>query len=310
VAVNRRNNKENDVAHLRAAGKLAGPVDHDVPVLAVYDRSDKLLAVAFGYACHATVLSGYDWCGDYPGFAQSTLEQRHPKAVALFWAGCGGDQNPLPRRSVLLAKQYGDQIADSVDAVLNGAMVPIDGLAQAVYKEIDLPFSELPSREQLVRDTASSNKSVASRARLLLQELQKQGSLRGTYPYPVQTWQLGPRLTWVGLGGEVVVDYSLSLKKEIGLGRTWVAAYCNDVMAYIPSLRVLKEGGYEGREAMVYYGLPTTWGPRVEQVIVGECLHQAGSDGVEQASSLAQETANTASHKQEACAPGRLGQLP
>jgi neutral ceramidase len=113
VAVNRRTNKENDVPSLRAAGKLAGPVDHDVPVLAAYDRKDRLLAVVFGYACHATVLNGYEWCADYPGFAQSALEKRYPGALALFWAGCGGDQNPLPRRSALLARQYGDQLADS-----------------------------------------------------------------------------------------------------------------------------------------------------------------------------------------------------
>jgi hypothetical protein len=274
VAVNRRTNKESDVPALRAAGKLAGPVDHDVPVLAVYDRKDRLLAIAFGYACHATVLNGYQWCSDYPGFAQEALEKRHAGAIALFWAGCGGDQNPLPRRSVLLAAQYGDQLADSVDAVLNGAMRPITGLASAAYKEIDLPFSELPDREQLVKDSMSTSKPLAARAKLLLDELQKKGAIRGNYPYPVQTWRLGDQLTWVGLGGEVVVDYALRLKKEIQPGHTWVSGYCNDVMAYIPSLRVLKEGGYEGREAMVYYGLPTAWGPRVEELIVGETLDQ------------------------------------
>jgi neutral ceramidase len=274
IAVNRRNNKEADVPRLRAAGKLVGPVDHDVPVLAVYDHKDQLLAISFGYACHATVLNGYEWCGDFPGFSQRALEKRHPDAIALFWAGCGGDQNPLPRRSVLLATEYGDQLADSVDAVLKGAMTPIAGLASTSYKEIPLPFSELPSREQLVRDTMSTNKPVAQRARLLLKELEKQGSIRGQYPYPVQTWRLGEGLTWLGLGGEVVVDYALRIKKEIGLGRTWVSAYSNDVMAYIPSLRVLREGGYEGREAMVYYGLPTAWGPRVEDLIVEETLTQ------------------------------------
>jgi hypothetical protein len=274
VAVNRRTNKESDVPALRAAGKLAGPVDHDVPVLSIYDRKDRLLAITFGYACHATVLNGYQWCSDWPGFAQEALEKRRPETIALFWTGCGGDQNPLPRRSVLLATQYGDQVADSVDAVLSGAMRPITGLAVAAYQEIDLPFSELPSREQLVKDTVSTNKPLAARAKLLLDELQKQGAIRGHYPYPVQTWRLGDDLTWIGLGGEVVVDYSLRLKKEIRPGHTWVSGYCNDVMAYIPSLRVLKEGGYEGREAMVYYGLPTAWGPRVEELIVGAVLDQ------------------------------------
>jgi hypothetical protein len=270
VAVNRRNNKEKEVPVLRDKGKLVGPVDHDVPVLAIYDKQDKVSAILFGYACHATVLDFYQWCGDYPGFAQLALEKSHPGAVALFWAGCGGDQNPLPRRTVALAEQYGQQLADSVDAVIRGAMTPVHGALAATYREIDLPFAELPSREQLVMDTMSTNKYVAARAKALLQELEKKGAIRGQYPYPVQTWRLGNDLMFIGLGGEVVVDYALRLKKEIGPGKTWVAGYTNDVMAYIPSLRVLKEGGYEGREAMVYYGLPTAWGPRVEELIVDE----------------------------------------
>jgi hypothetical protein len=33
---------------------------------------------------------------------------------------------------------------------------------------------------------------------------------------------------------------------------------------------VLKEGGYEGDTSMIYYGLPCAWGPRIEELIVGE----------------------------------------
>src|SRR5437764_188383 len=87
-AVNRRENKEAQVPALRAAGQLKGPVDHAVPVLAVHDADGKRLrAVAFGYACHATVLNGLRWSGDYPGCASADLEQAHPGAVALVWAG-------------------------------------------------------------------------------------------------------------------------------------------------------------------------------------------------------------------------------
>ena len=59
------------------------------------------------------MLSFFQWCADYPGFAQSALEQAHPGAVALFWAGCGADQNPLPRRTVELAQKYGRQLAEA-----------------------------------------------------------------------------------------------------------------------------------------------------------------------------------------------------
>jgi hypothetical protein len=272
-AVNRRNNKEADVPTLREAGRLKGPVDHDAPVLCVRDKAGKVKAVVFGYACHATVLSFYQYSGDYPGYAQLALEKAHPSAVALFWAACGADQNPLPRRSVELAEKYGQQLARGVEDVLAEPMSPITGRLSAAYTEVDLPFADLPTRDKLVEDSTNKDRFVAARAKELLRQIKEKGSLAGSYPYPVQAWQLGD-LTFVALGGEVVVDYSLRLKKELGGGRTWVAGYTNDVMAYIPSLRVLKEGGYEGGGAMVYYGLPTVWGPKVEDVIVAAVHEQ------------------------------------
>ncbi|HVC94649.1 MAG TPA: neutral/alkaline non-lysosomal ceramidase N-terminal domain-containing protein, partial [Pirellulales bacterium] len=267
-AVNRRNNKEPDVPKLRDEGRLVGPVDHDVPVLAFRDGEGRLTAVVFGYACHATVMSFMQWSGDYPGFAQLNLEEAHPGAVTLFWAGCGGDQNPLPRREVAHATEYGRQLADAVERTLAGVMTPLVGELATVYTEVELPFDHLPSGEELRRQASSANQYEAQRAKLLLAQLDAGRPLSPTYPYPVQLWRLGPDLLFVTLGGEVVVDFALRLKAELGRERTWVAAYTNDVMAYIPSRRVLAEGGYEGGGAMVYYGLPTIWAPEVEALIV------------------------------------------
>jgi len=85
--------------------------DHAVPVLTVTRPGGKLEAVLFGYACHPTTLSFQTWCGDYPGFAQLELEASHPGATAMFVNTCGGDQNPLPRRSVELCQRYGQMLA-------------------------------------------------------------------------------------------------------------------------------------------------------------------------------------------------------
>ena len=274
-AVNRRTNKEADVPVLRATGQLKGPADHDVPVLAVRTPNGKLIAVTFGYACHATVLSLFDWSGDYPGFAQIELEKTYPDCVALFWAGCGGDQNPLPRRTVELAKQYGRKLAESVAAVVDAPMRPIDGSLKTSYQEVSVALDKIPTKEQLESDTQSKDKYIASRAKHLLEQINEGTPLSPTYPYPVGIWKVGPEVQWVFLGGEVVVDYPVRLKTELTGTRTWVAGYSNDVMAYIPSRRVLMEGGYEGGGAMVYYGLPSIWGPEVEETIVKEVHRQA-----------------------------------
>ena len=266
-AVNRRNNREPDVPMLREAGHLVGPVDHEVPLLLVRSPEGQQRAVLFGYACHATVLSGMDWCGDWPGFAQLEIERRHPGTIAMFMAGCGADQNPVPRKTVELATDYGKQIADSVDRALAGPMRSVHGSLRTAYREIDLAFDELPSQEKLEADLKSENVYLVRRAAHLLDKLSHDGKLSPTYPYPVQMWRLGD-LQITALGGEVVVDYALRLKSDLSGSTNWISGYCNDVMAYIPSSRVLKEGGYEGESAMIYYGLPTKWSGNVEEHIV------------------------------------------
>jgi hypothetical protein len=274
-ATNRRNNPQNQAAKLRELGKLRGPVDHDVPVLAVRTPEGNVRAVAFGYACHATVLSEYQWSGDYPGYAQLELEKLHPDAIALFWAGCGGDQNPLPRGTVELAKQYGQTLATSVEAVLGAPMSPIASRLATSYHKIDLPLDKLPTKDELLRDVKSDNKYTVSRATMLLEDLDAGRALTQRYPYPIAMWTLGGDVQWAFLGGEVVVDYALRLKNEFSGRKTWIAGYSNDVPAYIPSRRVLAEGRYEGGDAMVYYGLPTRWAPEVEELIVAEVHRQA-----------------------------------
>lgn len=275
-AVNRRNNREADVPMLREQGKLMGPVDHTVPVLAARSPAGELKAVLFGYACHATVLSGMDWCGDWPGFAQIELEKAHPGTIALFWAGCGADQNPLPRRTVELAQSYGRQAALAVDAVLAGSMRPVTGKLSTRYVEIDLALDAVPTEEQVNEDLKSDNVYIARRAAWLKKQYESRGELSGTYPYPIQAWKFGSAASLTFLGGEVVVDYSLRLRSEVAGEHAWFAGYSNDVMAYIPSRRVLTEGGYEGESSMIYYGLPTRWSVDVEEHIVRETrkLHE------------------------------------
>lgn len=275
-AVNRRNNAEAEVPALRESGQLKGPVDHGVPVLKV-ETEGALRAVVFGYACHATVLSSFQWSGDYPGFAQAAFEAAYPGTMAMFWAGCGADINPIPRRSEDLARDYGKRLAQAVGEALEGqAFEPIEGVLQTLYAEIPLIFDQVPTLEALEERTQNENRYIAATATHLLENEAWMQRVRRGYPYPVQTWKLGPGLTWMALGGEVVVDYAFKIREALP-GTVWVAAYCNDVMAYIPSLRVLKEGGYEGGGAMVYYGLPGPWAVDVEDRIMREVKRQAAA---------------------------------
>lgn len=245
-----------------------GPVDHDVPVLRIDGPDGKLRAVLFGYACHNTTLSFFQFCGDYAGYAQESFEESHPGATALFLMGCGGDQNPYPRGTLELARQHGKTLAVAVDAALLPKAKPIRGRLRVGLEEVPLDFAPPPTQEELKRLLQSSNKYERRHAEVLLEELQEKGKLRTTYPYLIQTVQFGSDLTMVALAGEVVIDYALRLKRELPGSTMWVAGYSNDVFAYVPSLRVLKEGGYEGVGAMLYTTLPGPFDPSVEERII------------------------------------------
>jgi hypothetical protein len=247
-----------------------GPVDHDLPVLVATDPEGKLLAMFASYACHCTTLGGdYNQiCGDWAGYAQEYLESEHPGCVVLIGLGCAGDANPSPRTGLELAKQHGRSICTAVDRVLTSALTPVAGELTCRTKAIELPLDTLPTRPEWEARARETN-YTGGHARLNLARLDRGEKLPTKVPYLVQTWTFGKGLAMIFLPGEVVVDYSLRLKKEYNASRLWVNAYANDVPCYIASERILKEGGYEGGGAMIFYDKPARLAPGVEDLIVG-----------------------------------------
>ncbi|SDM80295.1 Neutral/alkaline non-lysosomal ceramidase, N-terminal [Daejeonella rubra] len=274
-AVNRRNNIENKID---AQTDLKGPSDYAVPVIRVSDQKGKILALAFGYACHNTVLHGYEWSGDYAGYAQITLEKAHPGATALFFQGCGGNQNALPRKTVPLATQYGKELALAVDAVLEGEMKILEPKLSTAYSEVKLELEKAPSKDELLTIVSKETGYIKNWALNMIKKADKGETFISSYPYPVQFWQLGNQ-SIVALGGEPVVDYAINLKKVFGPD-LFVMGYSNDVMAYIPTAEILREGGYEGHTSQMAFGMPAKWKESIEPTIMREVMILAEQLGV------------------------------
>jgi len=250
-----------------------GPVDHEVPVLQVWRKSDQsekqLAAVLFGYACHNTTLSVSQFCGDYAGYAQLDLEKQLPGTQAMFVMGAGGDQNPYPRREIPLAEQHGASLAAAVARALKKEATPVAPTLRTARAEVVLSFQPLPPRKDLEADLESSNVYRVRKAKYLLDQLNAGKEIDLTYLCPVQVARLGDQVLLVAIGGELVVDYSHKLKTRYGEGpMVWVAGYSNDVFGYLPSKRVLLEGGYEGGGAMLYGALPGPFAEDVEDLVL------------------------------------------
>jgi neutral ceramidase len=274
--VNRRNNPVNTLTKVT---ELKGPSDHAVPVIKVVNKKGELKAIAFGYACHNTVLEGYQWSGDYAGFAQIEVEKYHPGTTAMFFQGAGADQNPLPRGTAPLAKQYGRELAAAVDRVIEEDMRKLPATLSTAYSEIDLPLGAIPDKEELSKIAKTTPVAYQKRwAERMISKLDKGEQLIRSYPYPVQVWSIGGQAL-VALGGELTVEYAIITKQMFGQD-AFVLGYSNDVMTYIPSCSILQEGGYEGDAARMVYGMPGKWDVTVENRILNEIVKQAEKAGV------------------------------
>lgn len=261
--VNRRNNNEKEVGNLT---ELKGPNDHAVPVIKVVNEKNEITAVVFGYACHPTVLDHYYWSADYPGYAQEALEEKYQGAVAFFFQGAGGDQNPLPRRSLPLANQYGKTLAAAVERILEEEMTQLEPNLAFDYREIYLELNGPPAKsalEKMIKEQTGYMKRWAER---ILASTENGDVLPNQYPYPLQIWKIGDQPIF-NMGGEVTVGYANRLKEKYG-PNIFVMAYSNDVMGYIPTELILEEGGYEGNSSQMVYGLPNTWKKGLENQIL------------------------------------------
>ena len=215
-----------------------GPVDHTVPVLRVDDAKGELRAVLFGYACHNTNMGFLKWLGDYAGYAQEYFQEDHPGVTALFMMGCSADQNPYPRSELKYAQRHGRSLATAVEAAL-----------------------------EVNQRTFFHQRALKGPLRSVLETVALESAKpeRPDFDYPVQVVRFGNDLSIIALGNEVVVDYSLRLKRELAKPdgpAIWVAGYSNVYDNYIASKRVLEEGGYEANCC--------PWKPTLEERIVGK----------------------------------------
>ncbi|MEZ6151590.1 MAG: neutral/alkaline non-lysosomal ceramidase N-terminal domain-containing protein [Pirellulaceae bacterium] len=249
-----------------------GPVDHRVRLLIARGDDGLVRGAAFMYACHCTTPgSNAEVSGDWAGLSAARLEQLHAGSVWLPIIGCGADANPEPRGTYDMAQQHAAELVSAIDAKIAEPQ-QFTPLAESAFPVAHFGYAglapEQPSAELIEQRQNSENPIERFWAANMLETLKEMGRLPETYPMPIHTWQFGDALTWVFLGGEVVVDYQFQLEKELTDGQTWVAAYTDDVFAYVASERMRAEGGYEVDSSMLYYSQPGRWQSGTQSLIV------------------------------------------
>jgi hypothetical protein len=233
-----------------------GVNDHDLPVMLVKDAVGDAKAIITSYATHAVTLNGGDnlVSGDWPGYARQALETMYPGAAAMVMIGAGADSNPTGMGSQLSARNHGRTIANEVRRLIDdNLMTAVSPQISAYHTEMELDYATALT----LGDPAGVMLAPAPTSSM----------------YGITSWTFGDDLAMVFMEGEVVADYSLRLKAELG-DKVWVNGYSNDVQGYIPSERVLRAGGYEADSSNYYYGNPGRYAYGLENKIIGAVHEQ------------------------------------
>ena len=220
------------------------------------------------------------YSGDWAGFAAQQIQYGIAGQPALFLAGAGADQNPDPKGPVDVSRQYGAALAGAIGQNFNPKhAAPVSGMIATAFEEVPLDYQPLPSRESLEADLRGEDQPRRTKAKFLLDALDRGEEFDASYPCPIQVIRIGEQVLIIAIGGEPVIDYAVNLKREFGgEGKlVWVVGYANDMFGYVPTPRVLRGGGYEGTRSVLWSALPMPFTESVEERVMQTIRKMLGS---------------------------------
>jgi dienelactone hydrolase len=200
------------------------------------------------------------------------LESALDDCRALFVMGCGGDAKVVVRdektgkddfaASPEKSEAAGIKLAEHVlDYLQKSKLAALDGKLESKLVSGTLSLQAPRSREQIEAMALDGNPKTGSTwwARQSLAYPDERRQQR----YDVQAWQLGD-LTLVALEGEVCADWGPMSRALASTKYAMTIGYANEVPGYIPTARIIREGGYEGDTSHMAYFLPAPFEPKME----------------------------------------------
>lgn len=270
IGVNRR---REEVRGVQFAPYFDGPVDPVVTVVELV-RPQSPQVVLFHYACHPTTQTGEEGASsaDWPGAARAAIEATDPGAVAIFLQGCCGDIRPATwtaqgqhfrRTDFAEMADLGRCVGREVVRVRASSMHVVQGAFSATEVCVPLPLGPAPTVEDLA--------SASFQARVDWQpwtERRRQDppwAEQTCLPFHIQRFTMGVGMSLVGFEGEPVLAYSRIVHRwdrdAIAVG------YSNGVVTYVPSDRMIGQGGYEVMDAVAVYMQPAPFAEGVEMAV-------------------------------------------
>ncbi len=290
LPMNRRRNEDGQI--INAPNPDGKPYDK-LPICLFKDQAGKPVCLLFSISCHPSMMSGWEISAEYPGVAMNRLDEHLGTVASLFLQGVGGDAKPsVIGKGVIrwrpgtweLMDQAGDMVAQEVIGALKKGLTQVEPDLRTGAVEMVWPIDPAPPRstfEDIVAKTKPEDRKRDVRcmwAARQIELLERYGKLPESITLTTHGVQLGKGLRILGIEGEAVGDWGFIIEKFYGRGVTFPLGYTDGTGLYLPTSRMLPEGGYEVVSSWEY-GLPAPLAKGMEDV-VAKALAQLRERGI------------------------------
>jgi len=277
-AVSRR--RPNSEGGVDWAPYYEGEIDQDLFVLKLVNQAGAIEGVLYSYGCHTTAMGSdnYKFSNDFAGYTSSIIEGTYSGATALFLQGCAGELKPRINTSENEFINSDDETIRKVGAILATEVCNL--VSHGEFRKINCHF-RAQLRDPLVyterypisyfreRADAPHNSEFEVRSGLRSIHAIESGTIRDRIPYYISVWQLDEDTHLIAMEGEVSTEYSLLIKRLFSNGNMIVLGYSNGVFSYVPTRKMIREGGYEA-ECNYFFNLHGDFVPEIEDIIIGQ----------------------------------------
>lgn len=267
--------------------RSAGPIDPEIPILAVKSDEGHPRAVFSNFALHLDTVGGMKWSADYPFYIQNVIrDSLGTDVISIFGTGCCGDVNHVNPRGTERNKT--DMIGRSVGSTIVSALPSLDAIESPVLSvrsaEVRLPLQEATadsvSKSLAVLGDVAAGKPVefldhvTAHKTLMIDQLRHEPRLAAggnpalarrltrclsgvgsELPVDLQVICLGRDLAIVCLPGEVFVELGLAIKRASPCRQTMILELTNCVETYyVPTRAAFAGGGYEPTNSTIAHG--------------------------------------------------------
>jgi hypothetical protein len=237
----------------------SGPTDETIHLVRLDGVDGQPLAVLWSYACHPVAFPRpLDVTAEFPGLVRRALRAQFGSELpVVFLQGFSGDLRPP---ALIPAGRHPNR---RISDVLQGA--PLGRFSEADYAGWSGSLTRLVSGVASGELTAFAPKVRHATVTVPLGDLiEGGGQLR---ELTISRLQLANRLQLFAVSAEVVVEYGTSLAQLFPGIHSIRVGCAGDVYGYLPTRRMVGEGGYEAEEFLEPFGLMGQFRPSVEQTV-------------------------------------------